>query len=451
MKKAKENWIGEQCQNIDDCLKKNNSKKAYKLVQDLIGTKQERTTTIQDNGGTCLTENEDILKRWTEYCSELYNYRATGDPEVLNVPPATNNVNHPILREEVEAAVKSLKKGKSAGVDNIPAELLQEGEGAMVNALLFICSKIWRTGEWPTPWTQSLVITLPKNGNLQLCQNYRTISLNRLKPEAEKIIDEEQAGFRPGRSTTEQVFNVRILCERYLQHQQDLYHVSIDFTKAFDRVWHAALWSTMRLYNINTNLINAIQNLYDKATSAVCCNGSTGGWFSTTVGVRQCCLLLHTLFNIFLERIMADTLKDHKSTVSIGDRTISNVRIADDIDGLAGSELELANLVERLDETSTAYGMQVSAEKTKVMTINTNDISCNIRINGEKLETVQSFKYLGAIVTDEGSMPEIHSRIAQTIAAPTKLKIIWDNKNIDLSSKDQTVAFLGHVHIFIFL
>ena len=164
MKKAKENWIGEQCQNIDDCLKKYNSKKAYKLVQDPIGTKQERNTTIQDKGGTCLTEKEDILKRWTEYCSELYNYKATGDPEVLNAPPAINNANHPILHEEVEAAVKSLKKGKSAGVDNIPAELLQQGGEAMVNALLIICNKIWRTEEWPTPWTQPLVITLPKNG-----------------------------------------------------------------------------------------------------------------------------------------------------------------------------------------------------------------------------------------------------------------------------------------------
>ena len=452
MQKAKENWIGEQCQTIDHCLQKNNSKKAYKLVQDLTGTKQERTTTIQDKGGTCLTENEDILKRWTEYCSELYNYRATGDPEVLNVPPAINNANHPILREEV-AAVKSLKKGKSAGVDNIPAELHQQGGEAMVNALLIVCNKIWRTGEWPTPWTQSLVITLPKNGNLHLCQNYRTISLishpskvmlkiilNCLKPEAEIIIAEEQAGFRPGRSTTEQIFNLRILCERYLQHQQDLYHVCIDFNKAFDRVWHAALRATMRLYNINTNLINAIQNLCDKATSAVCFNGNIGGWFRTTVGVRQGCLLSSTLFNIFLERIMADALEDHKSTVSIGGRTISNLRFADDIDGLAGSELELANLVERLDETFTAYEMQISVEKTTLMTNNTNGISSNIRVNGEKLETVQSFKYLGA---DEGPMPEIRFRIAQTIAALTKLEIIWDDKNIDLSSKIRLLRSLA--------
>ena len=115
-------------------------------------------------------------------------------------------------------------------------------------------------------------MTLPKKGNLQQCQNYRTISLishpskvmlktilNRLKPQPEKIIAEEQADFRAGRSTTEQIFNLRILCEKYLWHQQDLYHVFIDFKKAFNRVWHAALWATMKKYNISTNHIQVIK------------------------------------------------------------------------------------------------------------------------------------------------------------------------------------------------
>ena len=171
-------------------------------------------------------------------------------------------------------AVQLLKKGKSAGVDNIPAELVQAGGEDVITALTTICTKIRQTGEWPTPWTQSLVITLPKKGNLQKCQNYLMISLishpskvilkiilNRLKPRA-KIITEEQAGFRAGRSTTEQIFNLRILCEKYLQHQQDLYHVFTDFKKAFDRVWHAALWATMKKYNISTNLIRVIKNLW---------------------------------------------------------------------------------------------------------------------------------------------------------------------------------------------
>ena len=86
------------------------------------------------------------------------------------------------------------------------------------------------------------------------------IILNRLKPQAEKIIAEEQAGFRAGRSTTEQIFNLRILCEKYLQHQQDLYHVFIDFKKAFDKVWHAVLWATMKKYSISANLIQVIKS-----------------------------------------------------------------------------------------------------------------------------------------------------------------------------------------------
>ena len=117
-------------------------------------------------------------------------------------------------------------------LDNIPPELVQAAGEDVNTALTTICNTIWQSGEWPTPWTQSLVITLLKKSNLQQCQNYRTISLishpskvmmkivlNRLKPQAEKIIAEEQAGFRAGRSTTEQSFNLRVLCEKYLQHQ----------------------------------------------------------------------------------------------------------------------------------------------------------------------------------------------------------------------------------------
>ena len=68
---------------------------------------------------------------------------------------------------------------------------------------------------------------------------------------------------------------------------------------------------------------------------------------------------------------MTDALEDHEGTVSIGGRKITNLRFADDIDGLAGKEEEPTNFVERLDKASTAYGMEISAEKTKLMTNNT--------------------------------------------------------------------------------
>ena len=114
---------------------------------------------------------------------------------------------------------------------------------------------------------------------------------------------------------------------------------------------------------------------------------------------------------------MTDALKGHEGTVSIEGRTITNLRFAADVDGLAGEEEELAILVERLDKAFTAYGMKISAEKTKLMANNTNGINTEIKVNGQKLETVTSFKYLGSVITDGGSKPKIFSRIAQTIAA----------------------------------
>ena len=98
------------------------------------------------------------------------------------------------------------------------------------------------------------------------------------------------------------------------------------------------MWVTTKKYNISANLIRAIKLLYDKATSAVLFIGSIGDWFRTTVGVRQGYLLSPTLFNIFLERIMTEDLEDHAGTVSIGGRTIADLRFADAIDGLAGEE-----------------------------------------------------------------------------------------------------------------
>ena len=135
--------------------------------------------------------------------------------------------------------------------------------------------------------TQSLIITLPKKDNLQLCQNYRTISLishpskvmlrillNRPRPQTEEIIKEEQAGFRAG--------TVSSACNTSKTSTTS----SWTSRRRFDRVWHTALLATMSLYHINSNLIRTTQCLYDKATSPVYYDNSTGEWFRTTIGVH---------------------------------------------------------------------------------------------------------------------------------------------------------------------
>ena len=92
---------------------------------------------------------------------------------------------------------------------------------------------------------------------------------------------------------------------------------------------------------------------------------------------------------------MTDASEDHEGTVSIGSRTITNPRFSDDIDGLAGQEEELTKLVERLDKTSTAYGTEISVEKNKLMTSNTSGINSEIKVNGQKLQTVTSSQIPG--------------------------------------------------------
>ena len=162
----------------------------------------------------------------------------------------------------------------------------------------------------------------------------------------------------------------------------------------------------MRKYNINASTIRAIENLYDKAQSAVLFNGSTGEWFRTTVEFWQGCLLSPTLFNIFLERIMCEALDDHEGSVSIGGRLITNFRFADDI-VVNAEEEEAGILIDRLDRTTTRYKMEIGPDKTKVMTNNPNGFQREIKIKGQRLEEVENFKYLGATISNEGSKPEI--------------------------------------------
>ena len=126
MRKTKETWTEEQYQGIEENLQKNNSNKAYQFVKELASSKQGRTTTNQDKAGKCLRDEQDIPKKWTEYCSELYTH--TTDPKVLDVPPPTNIDSYPTLCEKVEVAVKSPKNGKSAGVGNIPSDLVRQDE-----------------------------------------------------------------------------------------------------------------------------------------------------------------------------------------------------------------------------------------------------------------------------------------------------------------------------------
>ena len=120
---------------------------------------------------------------------------------------------------------------------------------------------------------------------------------------------------------------------------------------------------------------------------------------------------------------MCEALDGHEGSVIIRERLITNFCFADDIVVNAEEEEEASVLVDRLDTTTTRYKMKIGPDKTKVMTNNPNGFQREIKIKGQRLEEVENFKYLEANISNEGSQPKILSKIAQTTAALSRLKI----------------------------
>ena len=134
-----------------------------------------------------------------------------------------------------------------------------------------------------------------------------------MKPYVEAILAEEQAGFRPGRSTVEQVFALKMLIQHRIEKKDGkVFAVFIDYKKAFDRVWHDGLFSVLQQYGVPPKLIHIIRDLDSKAKSCIRVNNNLTDWFETTIGVRQGCLLSPDLFNLFLEYILAEAFEDCK-------------------------------------------------------------------------------------------------------------------------------------------
>ena len=242
--------------------------------------------------------------------------------------------------------------------------------------------------------------------------------------------------WQKSKQVLEQIFNSRVIIDKHLQHQRDLFRNFTDFKKAFDRVWHAGMWQVLRIFNIEKGLAQTIRALHENSIRAVLLNSQLEVFFKITVGVRQRRLLSSIPFNLFLEKTMQETLHDHHTSIFIGGRSICNLRFADDIDVMGGSNGELQDLTNTVVDRATAYGMEGSTEKSKIMSNSTNKINADVSMNCQKLEEMTSFKYLGATLCKDGTCSaEIRIRIASATAAMARLNKIWRCNTITFTSK----------------
>lgn len=319
-----------------------------------------------------------------------------------------------ITISELRNALMKLKNRKACGPDKINIELLKYGGIVFELRLLHLVNECWRTQDIPSDWHKAEVISLFKKGSRNNCDNYRGISLlnsaykiyakiinERLKTITDTLLEEEQAGFRKGRSSTDNIFVLKQLIEKRREFNLETHIGFIDFQKAFDKLDRLQLWEIMSLRGYPQHLIDTLKRIY-RTTDIIINTGKTRNIeLRTTQGVRQGCSISPTLFNIYIDHIVKIWKNEINTGITIGHNKLLNILLfADDLVIIQGNEDNLQTAIYRLQEIAKIYKLVISVPKTKVMAFQGRfPIRSKIVVNEQSIEQVSHFCYLGSDIS----------------------------------------------------
>ncbi|XP_044760185.1 uncharacterized protein LOC123317645 [Coccinella septempunctata] len=336
-----------------------------------------------------------------------------------------------ITMEELKQAIKTLKNGKAPGCDKITSEIIKNlGNNGLEN-LLRISERVWKEEIIPEDWQTALIVPIYKKGDKQNCNNYRGITLlstviklyeiildKKIREKVETTLEETQSGFRRGRSIQD-VFTMKILCEKARTENRNLYVGFIDLVKAFDKVKREKLWTILERRGVNEKLLKVVKNIYKLNKNQVISLNRTSETFHTKAGLRHGGSLSPVLFLIFMDEILKEVTKRTKK-YQVGYKNLQRVEISecafvDDIIVINGREKDLQRNMEIWNEITRDFGMEINTTKTKVMVIG-NPEEIKIQLDGTKIEQVKTFRYLGVELSGDGKQDiEINGRIESTI------------------------------------
>ncbi|CAF1621865.1 unnamed protein product, partial [Adineta ricciae] len=451
-KMDKNNWIQEQCDEIQKGLEVGNSKQAYQMVNLLKKKYVPKLNIIQNIDGSLSQTKQEVLQTWTTYCTQLYKDKHGVNnkmvDELEDITPPIDDDSNGILYSEVENAINKLKKNKSPGNDEITAEMLQAGGESLIRKIHELCNRAWNEENIPEEWGRSILIPIPKKGDLSQCSNYRTISLinhtgkvllmvllNRLKHQLDPFLSEEQAGFRKDRSTVHQILILRLLAEKAKRNGKKIYNCFIDFQKAFDTIKHEIIWAVLKSYGVNNKVVTLLEKIYGKSRSAVRIGTDLGDWFQSSVGTRQGDPLSPLLFIAYLERIMDQTTSTNIG-IKISGTYINNLKFADDIDLLSEDHISLQDQILQITNAAEEGGLLINIKKTKTMVFGAKNIDKQVEVNGQHIENIEEFEYLGSLLTwDNNCSKEIKRRINKANGAMASMKHMWATGKLTIESK----------------
>ncbi|GFN76223.1 endonuclease-reverse transcriptase [Plakobranchus ocellatus] len=392
-------------------------------------------------------EKDKILERWSEYIKELF------DDERKEIEVMKGNfAGPPILKDEVRTAIWKMKNGKATGPDNIAAEQIKALDEFGINKITELLDEIYETGEIPKEMLKSIFIALPKKDGATECELHRTISLmsqvtkillrivmmrvrNKIRPE----IGDTQCGFVEGKGTINAVYMLRMIIERALEMQKDIYLCFIDYTKAFDRVKHWEMIKQLKQLHVDGKDLRIIKNIYWQQIAAVRIENEISPFQMIKRGVRQGCVLSLDLFNLYSETILRNL--DEYPGIRIGGRMINNLRYADDTVLIAENKEDLQKVIDIAATESKRMVLELNSKKTEVMVINRRpNLNADLFVDGTKLKQRDSFKYLGTIITQDGkSHTEIKARIAQAKTNFQRMKPLLTNNKITITTRKRAL------------
>ena len=308
---------------------------------------------------------------------------------------------------------------------------------------------IWDTERVPDDWKKGIIIKLPKKGDLTSCGNWRGITLlttaskvlgriiiKRIAKEVDRLLREEQAGFRAGRSTTEQIFILRNIVEQAIEWNSNLYLCFIDFEKAFDSVHRDTLWKIMKSYRIPSKLIRIIKAMYNESECAVQTGSGLTEWFQVKSGVKQGCNMSGFLFLLVIDWIMKKATADNSTGIRWKFTSkLEDLDFADDIALISSNRQQIQTKTDRVNHIAGSTGLKINTSKTQVMRINPTS-NAPVTLNGKDLEEVDSFIYLGATVSKSGgAADDMKRRLGLARIAFNKLSKIWKDSHIGRKTK----------------
>ncbi|CAH1248758.1 Hypp8389 [Branchiostoma lanceolatum] len=386
--------------------------KVYRITKTLCNQNSACSVPIKDRQGKLLTNEKEQAERWAQHFEEVLNRPEPDEP--ADPAPSEDipiNTDPPTL-EEVETAIKAMKNRKAPGIDAIQAELLKADCATATLLLTDLFAKIWEHEVIPQDWSKGLIFKIPKKGDLSNCNNWRGITLLSIPSKVfcrillkriDSVIDpklrEEQAGFRKGRGCADQLFALRNIIEQCVEWNSPLLINFIDFQKAFDSVHRESLWKILRAYGIPHKIVTIIGKFYEHFECNVITGNSLSKPFCVKSGVRQGCILSPILFLITIDWVMRATTSDRPRGIKwTPNMYLEELDFADDLAALSSVRTSLQEKTDRLSDRGKQTGLYINKKKTQVMYINTST-DPPISINGEALEGVGTFTYLGSVMS----------------------------------------------------